>query len=211
MRERLLLSGILLLLILFTGCGSLSASPKSAANTSSQNGTASSVQDSSIQANPASLTKAQVLNAYDRAATAVEWFRSGNMPCSDETVRVDDKLYRKVKYAGIETMEDLKTYLRGIFSEDLVEKLTGSKNQTPPRFRDVQGSLYEMRQESKDEDSWGRVKLLVKKSGSTRYVVNVTAELMKKDRKTVKGVECNSFPYERVNGRWVFTNFELPD
>lgn len=210
MRERLLLSGVLLLLILSTGCGSLSAYPKNAANTSSQNGTAS-IQNSSIKTNPASLTKAQVLNAYDRAVTAVKWFQSGNMPCSDETVRVDDTIYRKVKYAGIETMEDLKTYLRGIFSEELVEKLTGSKNQTPPRFRDVQGSLYEMRQEAKNEDSWGRVKLLVKKSGSARYIVNVTAELMAKDRKTVKGVECNSFPYERINGRWVFTNFELPD
>ena len=45
--------------------------------------------------------------------------------------------------------------------------------------------------------------------GETAYAVNVAVDLLAEDRETVTGIECWSFPYEFVGGRWVFTDFAL--
>ena len=43
----------------------------------------------------------------------------------------------------------------------------------------------------------------------TAYAVNVTVDLLGEDRSEVTGVECYAFPYQWVEDRWVFTQFQL--
>lgn len=205
-----LLSGITALLLL-AGCATFSGEK---AETSSQKSMVQSVQKSSVQsaAQSAAPTREQVRDAYDRALETVDWFRMGNMPCEGGMVALDSGLYRRVSYAGIETLDDLKNYLRGLFSEDLVEKLLAVKvDGKSTRFFSMDDRLYELQQGMDNQETVGDAQVSVKKKSSTFYEVDVEMKLLTEDRKTVIGVKYNAFPYEERDGEWIFTNFELPD
>lgn len=112
------------------------------------------------------LTEEEVLSAYDRAVTVCGWFQLSTLPCGEEGLNVDGNVYYPVRTDGLETLEDLRIYLRG------------------------------------------SVELRVEQTGDTAYQVNAAVELLDED-KEVSGVEYWSFPYEWVDERWVFTQFQL--
>ena len=72
----------------------------------------------------------------------------------------------------------------------------------------MEGALYEFpTSRSRDIDK-GDVEIQAEQADQTTCWVNVTVELLDPG-KTVTGVECYSFPYEFVEDRWVFTDFDL--
>ncbi len=201
-----LLSGMIALLLL-AGCATF---PGEKAEPVSRQDTAQASPKSSAQS--AALTREQVRDAYNRALEAVDWFRRGNMPCEGGMVTLNGGQYRRVAYAGIETLDDLKNYLRALFSEDLVERLLAVKaDGESARFFSADGRLYELQQSMENQETVGDARVSVKKKSSTCYEVDVKTKLLTEDRKTVIGVKYNAFSYEKKDGEWIFTNFELPN
>ena len=60
----------------------------------------------------------------------------------------------------------------------------------------------------KDSDK-GSVDVEIAQETENTYSVEVSVELLDVSHSTVVGVECYSFPYEFVDGSWVFTDFKL--
>lgn len=153
------------------------------------------------------LTEEEVLSAYDRAVTVCGWFQLSTLPCGEEGLNVDGNVYYPVRSDGLETLEDLQIYLRGSFSQELAEQLLSTGGDVP-LYRDIDGALY-VRPVSRARDPLrGNVELRVEQTGDTAYTINAAMELLDED-KTVSGVEYWSFPYELVDERWVFTQFQL--
>lgn len=153
------------------------------------------------------LTEEEVLSAYDRAVTVCGWFQLSTLPCGEEGLNVDGNVYYPVRTDGLETLEDLRIYLRGSFSQEVAEQLLSTGGDAP-LYREIDGALY-VRPVSRARDPLrGSVELRVEQTGDTAYQVNAAVELLDED-KEVSGVEYWSFPYEWVDERWVFTQFQL--
>jgi len=228
MKRQLALAALTALLFLAAGCGnqtagqpaaaagSVAASSSQAAESPSA-GTAADARvwipqpletaklENDALAAPA---EAEILAAYAHAAAAYGWFALRPLPCSGGPVSLDGTTYYRVDYAGIETMDDLQTYLRGLFSEDLVQSLL---TQTPPPYRENEGRLCAMPFDHSGELRQGNASLSVERISGTRYLVDVAQEMLGEDRKSVAGMEYDAFPYEYLNGQWVFTAFHLVD
>lgn len=154
------------------------------------------------------LSEQEVLYAYDRAVEAYGWFDLDTLPCTDQAATMDGYVYQQVDYDGIATMDDLRTYLGGLFSQDIIDRLL-PENTPGSQYREVDGKLY-VRPSARDADNHkGTVTTSVRQENGTAYSVNVTVEILGEDLATVTGMECDSFSYELVNGRWVFTDFYL--
>lgn len=202
-RSRFLLAGTIALLM--TASCAVPGQPDTKPGSTVQ-----SMQKSSVQTENAPSDRDQVQDAYDRAVTAVGWFRSGSMPCSGEAVSMKSGLYREVSYAGIESMDDLKNYLRGLFSEKLVSSLFAEKvDGKSARFLEVDGKLYELQKIPENRENTGDVQVLVRKKNAARFEVDVQTQMLAADGKTVTGVKYNAYFYEKQDGKWVFTNFDL--
>lgn len=154
------------------------------------------------------LTEEEVLSAYDRAVTIYGWFQLSTLPCGSEGLSVDGSVYYPVRSEGLETLEDLRIYLRSSFSQELAEQLLTTGGDVP-LYRDIDGALY-VRPVSRARDPLrGDVELRVEQTGDTSYTVNAAVDLLDQDTETVTGVEYWSFPYQLVDERWVFTQFQL--
>jgi|GEM_PF-571135 len=223
MKHRVPAALLLALTLLVTGgCGAPAANPASSAASgqtvsapgetpaaSAAESSYQSMQAASTRDTEAPLTDEQVLDAYHRAASAYDWFGKGTLPSSGAPVTVDGAVYQRVEYAGIENLEDLKTYLRSLFSEELVTELTDG-DRTPARFCEVDGVLYENVEPADDEEetpAQGESTYAVERQSDSAYLVNVTVEMLGDDGESVTGLECSAYPYKLVNGRWVFTDF----
>lgn len=81
------------------------------------------------QARP--LTDEEIQAAYFRAEEAYGWFSLETLPCGEKTQTIDGWLYHPVEYPGMENLADLRAYLRGLFSEELVDALLASGGLIP--------------------------------------------------------------------------------
>jgi len=154
------------------------------------------------------LTEEEILAAYDRAVTACEWFNLNPLPCGGPVVLEDGIGYQRVEYAGFDTLDDLRTYLRSLFSEEVITRLISEGAQIP-RYRDIDGELYVHPGGREADPEKGSASASVEQKEDGSYLINVTVDLLDNDQTTVAGVECYAFPYQEVNGRWVFTDFQL--
>lgn len=203
MKKRTVLLVLLMLLVL-TACGGVSPDDRANADAEKQKTLGAAL----VEGEPRPLTQTEVLNAYDRAVTAYGWFDLSPLPCTQEQKTVDGWIYQKVDYPGIEDLADLRAYLRVVFSSELTDRLLSSGDR--PVYRDVDGALYAAygtgRQKESDK---GSVEIEVEQESERVYFVEVTVELLDSSRSGIIGVECYSFPYEFVEGSWVFTDFQL--
>lgn len=186
----------LFLLLVLAGCGGTAEAGER------------ELSDTDLEEAPRPLTQAEVRSAYDRAVTAYGWFDLSPLPCSQEQEMVDGWIYQKVDYPGIEDLADLRAYLRVVFSGELTEQLLTRGER--PAYQDVDGALYAAAGIAREKESdKGTVSVEVEQESETAYAVDVTVELLDNTRSTVIGVESYSFPYEFVEGNWVFTDFQL--
>lgn len=154
------------------------------------------------------LTEEEILAAYDRAITVYEWFDLNPLPCDGPVVMEDGIEYQRVEYAGFDTLDDLRTYLGSLFSEEVISRLLPENTQFP-RYRDIDGELYVHPGGREADPGKSSASATVEQKEDGSYLINVTVDLLDSDQITVTGVECYAFPYRQVNGRWIFTDFEL--
>lgn len=221
MRKWNLLSWMLALLLL-AGCAGAYPAPEAAESPpgpaqkeSAQPAAAKTLETPNLtaartEARSRPLSEEEILSAYERAVTACGWFERTPLAGTEESQMVDGRVYRRVDARGIETMEDLRTYLRGLFSAEVTERLLATGGEAP-MYREFDGALFVSGTEQRRDPCKGEITLEAEQMRETEYAVNVTVELLDDDQVTTTGVECWSFPYVFTDGRWVFTEFRLVD
>ena len=165
------------------------------------------LRSSRVESEARPLSDEEILDAYSRAETLYAWFDLEPLPGAGPAVVTDGALYRQVDREGIQTMEDLRTCLRAVFSQDLTERLLDTGGDVP-LYRDIEGVLCVTGSGRDRLPGKGGVQSQVERTGEGNYAVSVTVDLLDEDG-AVAGLEYWSFPYEFEEDRWVFTEFRL--
>lgn len=207
---------LLCLALLLTGCaGQETAADGNAAKMALPSAEPTAVESESgdmsaarVEAAARPLTEEEILAAYDRAVDIYSWFELYPLADTGESVTVDGMIYRRVARQGVENMDDLRTCLRSVFSEEVTERLL-SGGETAISYREIDGELYVTGLGRSRDAGKGDISAQTEQREETVYSVNVEVELLAEDGAAVSGLECWAFPYAFVNGRWVFTDFRL--
>jgi len=209
--------GLIAVLMILTllGCA---APPEEAAPRPAAPGTAPAVQAedpetksmraSLVEAAARPLLEAEILAAYERAQRIYGWFDLEPLPTSDETAVWEYEVYHRVDMEDIETLEDLRTCLRSVFSQELTDRLLAGET-ARIQYRDIDGALFTAGDRRDREAGKGEARVDTERLEETVYSVNVLVDLLDEDKETVVGVESWSFPYVFEEDRWVFTDFSL--
>ena len=165
------------------------------------------LRSSRVESEARPLSDEVILDAYNRAEALYAWFDLEPLPSAGPAVITDGALYRQVDREGIQTMEDLRTCLRTVFSQDLTERLLDTGGDVP-LYRDIEGVLCVTGSGRDRLPGKGGVQSQVERTGEGNCAVSVTVDLLDEDG-AVAGLEYWSFPYEFEEDRWVFTEFRL--
>lgn len=215
MGRKMILWGLLCALVL-TGCGAGGSTsevsegkPELKLETETAQPEETGILDAEqVQNADRQLVDEEILNAYQRAEKICSWFELTPLPAGGESRNVDGRTYWRVDYPGVETMSDLRAYLRSVFSPELTERLLATGGNTP-LYLELDGTLYVTTGGRERDRRKGNLTAQVERLDDTSYCVNATVDLLAADQTTVTGVEYASFPYELVDGQWVFTDFWL--
>lgn len=196
----------LLLALVLTGCAA--PSQKAPERVSAPAAQAESMSASLVESSSRSMPETEVLAAYERAQRVYGWFDLAPPPTSGEPTTVNGTAYYRVELEGLENLEDLRACLRGVFSQELTDRLLDGRT-ARIQYRDVNGALCAAGESRLPDDGKGQAQVEVERREEALYFVNVTVDLLGEDRETVVGLESWSFPYAFVEDRWVFTEFRL--
>ena len=211
---RKMLSALLSALLL-TGCAapageaaSASAPVSAARSDSAPAARVENMTSSMVESSARPMPEEEVLAAYERAQRVYGWFDLAPLPTVGEALTVNGRAYYRVDMEGMEELEDLRTYLRGVFSQELADRLLDGGS-ARIQYRDVNGVLY-VAGDIRDRDAGkGQVQVEVERLEDGLYFINVTVDLLGEDRETVVGLESWSFPSAIVADRWLSTDFRL--
>ena len=203
----------LLFTLLLTGCATPSGErdlPSSSAvrTVPAPEAQAENMSSSMVESSARPLPEAEILAAYQRAEQVYGWFDLAPLPLSGESASIDGRAYYRVDIEGIEELEDLRACLRGLFSQELTDRLLDGRS-ARIQYRDVDGVLFASGDSREREAGKVRVQIEGERLEEGPCSVNVAVDLLGEDRETVVGLESWSFPYAFVNDRWVFTEFQL--
>lgn len=157
------------------------------------------------------LSDDEIAEAYRKAVEAFGWFEFGTMPADYSDIKeADGYQYNRVAHETIKTYDDLKSYLQTLFTDDIVERLLTGGGSDIRLYRDIDGALYTIpvgrgSDIFKGEETYGIIR-----EGDGKVIYRVTVEVYDDpDMQTVAGTEQYNFPLEYIDGRWLFTHFEL--
>lgn len=160
---------------------------------------------------PARPSDEEVLEAYRRANEAYGWFMKATLPAHQDDVREgeDGAVFHKVADERFPTLNDLRNYLKTLFSDEIVDTLLPADGQ---QYVDLDGALYVQEGGRGSDISKGALTLAVEwpQDGNESWctVVGIVEILNIDDLQTVVGEETYRFPYQKVGDKWVFTQFE---
>lgn len=199
-----------LLALLLAGCAAPSqeeaAAPAPAVQAPAAQ--AESIQSSMVEFSARPLLEPEILAAYERAVRVYGWFDLAPLPVSGESAVVDGRTCYRVEMDGIGNLEDLRAYLRGVFSRELTDRLLDGET-ARIQYREVDGALYVSGGRRDRDARAGEVRIEPERIDETSYAVNVLVDLLDDGGETVVGLESWSFPCAFVEDRWVFTDFRL--
>lgn len=155
----------------------------------------------------------EILQVYREATEAYSWFAgyddSGLALNLEETQLQPDRIYYKVTAAGLGNLDDLRAYLKTLFSDEVVDGLL------PPgqdHFLDTEGGLYALPAGRGADPAKGGITTAVlwpEEEAPKSCIVQTTVELLDPNNGyVVTGQQVYNFPYAQVGDKWVFTQFE---
>lgn len=172
---------------------------------------------------PARPTDEEVLAAYNRAAEVFSWYAG----YSDEGLALDgtdmislpllenggEIVMFRVTRPGLNNMDELRAYLKTIFSDEVVDGLMKDFPLGAAGFADgPEGGLYCSGAGRGSDISRGGVTVEVVwplEEEPVQCTVRASVELLDlNDLQTVTGTQVYEFPYQKVGEKWVFTSFE---
>ena len=198
----------LLLALLLTGCAAPSGGAPAPVVRTAPAPPAEDMSSSMVESSARPMPEEEILAAYERAQRIYGWFDLAPPPLSGESAVVEGRTYHRVELEGIEELEDLRACLRGVFSQELTDRLLDGRS-ARIQYRDVKGALFAAGEGRDRDEGKGAAQIEVERPEEGVCYVNVTVDLLGEDRETVVGLESWSFPYAFENDRWVFTDFRL--
>lgn len=172
---------------------------------------------------PARPTDEEVLAAYNRAAEVFSWYAG----YSDDGLALDgtdmislpllenggEIVMFRVTRPGLNSMDELRAYLKTIFSDEVVDGLMKDFPLGAAGFADgPEGGLYCSGAGRGSDISKGGVTIEAVwplEEEPIQCTVRVSVELLDlNDLQTVTGTQVYEFPYQKVGEKWVFTSFE---
>lgn len=154
-------------------------------------------------------TDEEVLEAYRAAQEAFSWFQVAPIPFDPNDSReVDGVVYYRVDYPGIESLSSLRGYLKGLFSDALVDSLLPYDG---VQYLDIDGVLY-VQDGGRGTDIYRGAEYtqVMRGDNPNRLTVRVTVEVVDPEQNgAVTGSVTYEFPYEKVGEQWIFTDFSL--
>ena len=157
---------------------------------------------------PAGPSDEAVLEAYSRAEEAWNWFTVAPPELDRGAVlERDGRSYCRVDDSRFSTLSELRGYLKGLFSDRLVEELLPIDG---VQFLEEDGALYAVDGGRGADITKGKqtVQVLRDEGEPDRVTVRVTVEVLDPEAGYAPaGEETHDFTYERVGERWLFTTF----
>lgn len=199
---------VLLLLLLLTACSPPARTAETAPSPAAARPEAENMRASLVESAPRPPLESDIRGAYDRALRVYGWFDLAPLPTSEESVFLDGVRYHRVNMEGVRDLEDLRTYLRSVFSQELADRLLDGET-ARLQYRDIDGALYVAGTRRERDPETGGILIEVEQLDETAFSVNVLVDLLDEDGRTVVGQKSWSFPYALVGDRWVFTDFCL--
>ena len=150
-----------------------------------------------------------VLAAYRQAVEAFWWFQVAPMSFDPSNSReVDGVTYYRVDQPGMTSTASLRGYLKGLFSDALVEQLLPYGG---TQYIDIDGALYVQDGGRGTDISRGaEYTRVLRDDNPNRVIVQVTVEVVDPEQGgAVTDTVTYQFPYEKVGERWIFTDFTL--
>lgn len=155
----------------------------------------------------------EVLRVYREATEAYSWFAgygdSGLALDAGDTQIRPDLTYHRVTASGLRSLDDLRAYLKTLFSDEVVDGLL------PPgqdRFLDTGDGLYALPAGRGADITKGGATTAVlwpAEEAPRSCTVQTTVEVLDPNNGfAVTGQQVYSFPYAQVGDKWVFTQFE---
>lgn len=152
-------------------------------------------------------TDEEILAAYRMAEEACGWF-SIAPPELDPTDQrtVGEITYCRVSDPRFSTLAELRGYLKGLFSDSLVEQMLPFDS---TQYVELDGVLYAVDGgRGSDVTKGGELVQVLRDEAPARYTVRVTVEVLDPEQDyAVTGTEDYDFLYEQVGDRWIFTTF----
>ena len=157
---------------------------------------------------PAGPSDEAVLEAYSRAEEAWNWFTVAPPELDRGAVlERDGRSYCRVDDSRFSTLSELRGYLKGLFSDRLVEELLPIDG---VQFLEEDGALYAVDGGRGADITRGAqtVQVLRDEGEPDRVTVRVTVEVLDPEAGYAPtGEETHDFTYERVGEKWIFTTF----
>lgn len=198
----------LLLSLLLAGCAAPPEPAPAAAPAPAPAAQVERMSSSMVESSARPLLETEILDAYERAQRVYGWFDLSPLPSSGETALLNGETYYRVDAEGIRNLNDLRAYLRGVFSQELTDRLLDGRT-ARIQYRDIMGSLYVSGSPRDLDAGKGQAQVETEQLEEDLYSVNVVVDLLAEDGESVVGLESWSFPYAFVEDRWVFTDFRL--
>lgn len=151
--------------------------------------------------------EARIRIQLDRALEAWNWFAGMTLPSvfEDEIHPEDSQwAYYRVDYPGISTMLELRTYLKTLFSDEIVDNLLAEDS----LYREFDGVLYVTPLDAGYPAFYGTEQ--VQRLSDTKLNYHMEGSLVYGDPSTAPVPVVLDFPYELVGDKWVFTEFSWP-
>ena len=199
----------LLLALFLTGCAAPpEPAPASAPAPASPEAQVERMSSSMVESSSRPLPETEILAAYELAQRIYGWFDLAPLPASGESTLLEGETCFRVDMEGVRSLEDLRTYLRGVFSQELTDRLLDGRT-ARIQYRNAGGVLYVSGEARERDPGKGQARVETERVEEDLYYVNVTVDLLAEDGETVVGLESWSFPYAFQEDRWVFTDFRL--
>ena len=204
------ITAALVFTLLLAGCAAPPEETAAPAAASAPAARMEKMSSSMVESSARPLLEEDILAAYEGARRVYGWFDLADLPGSGESAQEHGAGEYRGKAVRVKNLEDLRAYLRGVFSQELADRLLDGRT-ARIHYRNIRGLLY-VSGEARDRDpgkgaSW----VETEKLAEDLYSVNVMVDLLGEDGETVVGLECWSFPYAFEGDRWVFTDFRLVD
>ena len=159
-------------------------------------------------------SETQVKSAFRKAIEVYGWFDLCALDCdSADRVEHGGQTYYRVLSDEVPTYDALRTTVYDLFDADTGDRLLQEDSGTPP-YIDVDGALYGQDFARGSDVTKGEYELTVEQENTTCFLCKARVETMQfndgyKEYRRVTGYEDDTYHYERVGSRWVFTDFEL--
>lgn len=211
MKERIAFFSLMVLMVSFSGCGQIhSASvpevslPPASLSVWERPDVSAKGSESGHEGlgDPTSRSASELVGA---ALEIYGWFAKGSIPLAEETRILADpdtgeeETFRLVNSPYFSNYEQLEQYLRGFFSEEIVQRLL----EQYPVFRDIDGKLYIRAAAENYEAFLKEVTFSVEEA--TESSIRLSAEVP--DEKNPEKTQRYEFVCQKIDGKWVFTTF----